>query len=94
VTDEKSQATRDIAQWTIVIIAIIGAWLTVTFTSVTRQIPLPPIATAIFLAIFYWRLVAGIVSVYVGYRSRFAKLKAKRAASVSKPRASASEKSE
>jgi hypothetical protein len=94
VTDEKSQAKRDIAQWTVVIIAIIGAWLTVTFTSVTKQIPLPPIATAIFLAILYWRVVAGIVSVYVGYRSRFAKLKAKRAASLGKLQPSSSEKSE
>jgi hypothetical protein len=91
---EKLQARREIAQWTIVIIAIIGAWLTITFTSVTRQIPLPPLATAIFVAILYWRLVAGIVSVYSGYQTRIAKLQAKRAASLANMQAPAGDKAE
>lgn len=94
MTDVRSQAKRDVLQWTIVIIAIFGAWLTITFTSVTKQIPLPLIATAIFLAILYWRLVAGIVSVYAGYRLRITRLKAKRAAPFGKMQVPATDKTE
>lgn len=83
--DERQQAWRDLLEWKIFAVALIAAWLTLTFTNVVRQIPLPGFVTAVALAIFYWEFVRRLVWVYLGYRRRIAMIAAKRAAALSRP---------
>jgi hypothetical protein len=91
VTIERQRLNRDLIEWIVVAIAIVGTWLTIAFTAVTKQIPLPVIATAVLIAVLYWRLVRGLVWVYFGYRSRIAKIYAKRAVTLRQSQAPASD---
>lgn len=91
MTIERQRLNRDLIEWIIVAAAIIGAWLTISFTAVSKQIPLPVIATAVLIAVLYWRLIRGLVMVYFGYRTRIAKISAKRAAAKRQSRAPISE---
>jgi hypothetical protein len=90
--DERQQASRDLLEWKIIAVAVIAAWLTVTFTDVVRQIPMPGFVTAVALAIVYWQFVRRLVWVYLGYRRRIAKIAAQRAAARSQPQATTSGK--
>ncbi|HEY5094858.1 MAG TPA: hypothetical protein VII69_07085 [Candidatus Eremiobacteraceae bacterium] len=94
MTIERQTLYRDLIEWIVVAVAIAGAWPTIAFTAVTRQIPLAPIVTAVLLAILYWRLASGLVWVYFGYQSRIAKLKTIRAAALRQSQASTSDASE
>lgn len=94
VTVERQRLNRDLIEWAIIAVAIVGAWLTIVFTAVEKQIPLPVTVIAVLIAILYWRLIRGLVWVYFGYRSRIAKLSAKRAAALRQSRASTSDAAE
>jgi hypothetical protein len=94
MTDERKQARRDLLEWKIIAVAAIAAWLTVTFTNVARQIPLPELVTAVVLAIMYWQIVRRFVWVYLGYRRRIATIAAKRAAARSQAQTPISGKEE
>lgn len=89
MTIERQRLNRDLIEWIIVAVAVIGTWLTIVFTAVEKQIPLPVIATAVLIAVLYWRLIRGLVWVYFGYQSRIAKLKTKRAAALRQSQAPA-----
>jgi hypothetical protein len=77
---DRLQAWRDLLEWKIFAVALIAAWLTVTFTKVARQVPLPGLVTAVAIAIIYWEFIRGLVWFYLAYRSRVAILAAKSAA--------------
>jgi hypothetical protein len=77
---ERLQAWRDLLEWKIFAVALIAAWLTVTFTKVAKQIPLPGLVTAVAIAIIYWEFFRSLVWFYFTYRARIAYLAAKRAA--------------